>query len=243
MLVLFAIAVNVGTYLCTLLFSLLLYQITFHEPIISSMYCGLGGLVAGLTVVAKQQIPEYSFSQWSLLEVRGKWLPFVLFVWTAVWSVVAGGVTELPIVVFGIVVSWFYLRYYQRKDDGSVGDRGTSLAFKTLFPSHFHPMVDRIESLFTRMLERVGLIRSQSSSSAAAAASNSSGETVLPIFNTDAMSEEERKRRREMAGRVLEEYMSKGTSNNVNDSTSTAGDRAIHSAALESKNEADESRG
>jgi hypothetical protein len=46
-------------------------------------------------------------------------------------------VVSLPffwLVLSGIIISWVYLRFYQKKEQGSRGDMSEGFAFATFFP-------------------------------------------------------------------------------------------------------------
>lgn len=51
--------------------------------------------------------------------------------------------TSLPFVVYGALVSWVYLRFFQRRD-GFIGDSSESFSFIMFFPEFMHPFLKPI---------------------------------------------------------------------------------------------------
>ena len=60
------------------------------------------------------------------------------------WWIGRIGGKESPLVLFGVLYSWLYLRFYfVDADTGVVGDLREEFAFETLFPSVFGIRYDR----------------------------------------------------------------------------------------------------
>ena len=91
---------------------------------------GISGYAAGLTVVLKQTMGDQIFLNTSFIKLRHKHLPLV----AALVMFVARLLQLVPpphLILFlsGLVVSWVYLRFYQRHKDGSKGDFASGFSF------------------------------------------------------------------------------------------------------------------
>lgn len=99
---------------------------------------GLAGFISAVLVVFKQTLPEHQVHFFrSLISVRVKHLP-VLYISTVTIGFLLKSMTVLDpttmlLSVFGLLVSWAYLRFYQTQD-GVRGDRSEAFAFTTFFP-------------------------------------------------------------------------------------------------------------
>jgi len=59
----------------------------------------------------------------------------------------------LPVLLFGIYMSWIYLRYFQKRlETGLKGDPSEEFSFSSFFPEFLRPILDPIASIFHRLL-------------------------------------------------------------------------------------------
>jgi len=59
----------------------------------------------------------------------------------------------LPVLLFGIYMSWIYLRYFQKRlETGLKGDPSVEFSFSSFFPEFLRPILDPIASIFHRLL-------------------------------------------------------------------------------------------
>lgn len=90
-------------------------------------------VLAGFGVVVKQQMPDYMINMF-VANVRGKYLPSILIMYAALISLWHASINEVLLALFGTYTSWCYLRFFQRKQDGSVGDSATTFELASFFP-------------------------------------------------------------------------------------------------------------
>ena len=105
---------------------------------------GGAGVLCGLAVALKQVRPDFDMSLVPPVSVRFKHLPFLCIL---VYLVLGGFDLIQPICVLlsvtGLVVSWSYLRFFQRRDSDLRGDQTDTFEFVTLFPEILHPCLNK----------------------------------------------------------------------------------------------------
>ena len=119
---------------------------------------GAAGILCGLAVALKQVRPDFDMSLVPPVSVRFKHLPFLCIL----AYVVLGGFDLIqPICVLlsvtGLVVSWSYLRFFQRRDSDLRGDQTDTFEFVTLFPEALHPCLNKLGSAVGTFLHFVRL--------------------------------------------------------------------------------------
>jgi hypothetical protein len=104
---------------------------------------GQWALLAGLTVAWKQASPERSLN-FEVVAFRVKRLPFGLFVTAAIMYATLGNrvLVETSSVTYGLLISWAYLRFYQRHASSAArGDRSEAFAFVMMLPEPLQPVL------------------------------------------------------------------------------------------------------
>eukprot|EP00727_Mastigamoeba_balamuthi_P012237 m51a1_g7636 putative transmembrane protein (350) ;mRNA; f:334881-336075 len=96
--------------------------------------CGYSGLLTAYLVAVKQLAPDMEHRLLLLGALRARHLPLLCVAVCAALSLVSRGFQALVMSLCGLGVAWAYLRYWQRRPGGAVGDRGESFAFHTFFP-------------------------------------------------------------------------------------------------------------
>lgn len=107
------------------------YYISFDTDYIFETYIhGLGAYIGGFCVIVKQLMPEEILLRLPFGKIRNKHIPIICLV--AAISLSLCGILNGPYAIhfgFGIIVSWVYLRFYQRHSNGSKGDMAEDFSF------------------------------------------------------------------------------------------------------------------
>ena len=100
---------------------LYLYEVSIH---------GLAGYLAGFSVAVKQVMPDNVLVNSPFGKLRNKDLPLLLLLLTVLVRVIGGVDGPYPVMFgTGLLVSWVYLRFYQRHSNGNSGDMAESFTF------------------------------------------------------------------------------------------------------------------
>ncbi|TVU37454.1 hypothetical protein EJB05_10770 [Eragrostis curvula] len=156
---------------------------------------GFYGVLSGMLVGIKQLLPDHELNL-LVLKIKMKWTPsLVALISVAVSFFVKELVSHLPLLLFGIYMSWIYLRYFQKRlETGLKGDPSDEFSFSTFFPEFLRPVLDPIASI----LHRLFCGRSDRSDSRGQALDTS------PLPGSDTI---EANRRRERGQRALEQRL------------------------------------
>lgn len=146
----FIIVVNFLTSICVFVTAITLYYVTRQESYLYTPLSGFQGVLSGFLVGIKQIIPDQELSLFFLLKIKAKWMPtIVALASVAISFFTTEAVSYLPTILFGIYMSWIYLRYFQKKPEtGLKGDPSDEFSFSTFFPEFLRPILDPIASLF-----------------------------------------------------------------------------------------------
>ncbi|CAD5187195.1 unnamed protein product [Musa acuminata subsp. malaccensis] len=145
----FIIVVNLLTSICVFVTAIALYYITRQESYLYTAFSGFHGVLSGFLVGLKQILPDQELSLF-ILKIKAKWMPtLVALISVATSFFTMDSVSYLPTVLFGIYMSWIYLRYFQRRPETShKGDPSDDFSFSSFFPEFLRPVLDPIASLF-----------------------------------------------------------------------------------------------
>lgn len=123
--------VTICSALATSMLYIFLYYINGNTYyIFETRIYGLGAYVGGLSVAAKQLMPDQVLLPLPCGKLRNKHMPLLLLVLVIVLAMVRLINTPYTIQVsFGVLVSWIYLRFYQKHDNGNVGDMAEEFSF------------------------------------------------------------------------------------------------------------------
>ncbi|CAN6325171.1 unnamed protein product [Urochloa humidicola] len=148
----FIFIVNLSTSVCVFVTTIVLYYITQEESYLYTPLSGFYGVLSGLLVGIKQILPDQELNL-LVLKISAKWIPsIVAFFSVAVSFILKESMTYLPIILFGIYVSWIYLRYFQKRlDVGLRGDPSDEFSFSSFFPGFLRPVLDPIASIFHKL--------------------------------------------------------------------------------------------
>lgn len=97
----------------------------------------------------KQILPDQEITLF-LLNIKAKWIPsLVAFISVSLSFFMKDSVSYIPIILFGIYLSWIYLRYFQKRlEAGLKGDPSDEFSFSSFFPEFLRPVLDPIASVF-----------------------------------------------------------------------------------------------
>ncbi|CAE1262372.1 Transmembrane protein 115 [Acanthosepion pharaonis] len=140
---LFFVVVNVGVALLTSFLYILIYFISRHEMYLFHTHIhGLPGYIAGFSVAVKQVMPDHILITSPLGKLRNTHIPLLLLILSIVLRLVGALDGPYPFMFgWGIVVSWVYLRFYQKHSNGNRGDMAENFSFASFFPSRLQPVV------------------------------------------------------------------------------------------------------
>lgn len=190
----FIIVVNFLTSICVFVTAIGLYYITMEETYLYTPLSGFHGVLSGFLVGVKQITPDEEIA---FVKIKVKWLPTLLILVSIAASFfLEKSSSYTPSIIFGIYMSWIYLRYFQRRPEtGLKGDPSDEFSFSSFFPEFLRPILDPIASLFERAL----CLRSETS--------GGSGGHTLDESHLPGSDPIEATRRRERGARALEERL------------------------------------
>ncbi len=113
-------------------FSYLIIYLVSRDPdfLFETHVHGLAGYVAGFAVAVKQVMPEHVLVNSPFGKLRNKHIPAIMLVLAFLVRLVGGVDGPYPIMFgWGLVVSWVYLRFYQKHSNGNRGDMADSFNF------------------------------------------------------------------------------------------------------------------
>ncbi|CAN6300852.1 unnamed protein product [Urochloa humidicola] len=148
----FIFIVNLSTSACVFVTAIVLYYITQEESYLYTPLSGFYGVLSGLLVGIKQILPDQELNLF-VLKISAKWIPSILaFISVAVSFILKESMAYLPTILFGIYVSWIYLRYFQKRLEVDLrGDPSDEFSFSSFFPGFFRPILDPIASIFHKI--------------------------------------------------------------------------------------------
>ena len=117
----------------TTLTYLVVYLISQNTDFLFDNYIhGLAGYLAGFSVAVKQVMPDHVLISSPFGKLRNKHIPLWLLYLAIIVRLLGGVDAPFPIMfAWGLVVSWVYLRFYQKHSSGSRGDMADNFSFAT----------------------------------------------------------------------------------------------------------------
>jgi membrane associated rhomboid family serine protease len=160
-LLIFVCIVGLASSVVTAFIIVLLYIPLRRDSLLFSSFHGFVGILAGYSVAFKQVMPDHSVIPTSMkgFQLKSQMLPAVVFVMAFGLSLYGlTSVAVAPLVGSGIIVSWVYLRFYQRRrNSDSRGDLSSTFAFGTFFPEPLQPAMNSLSDPVYRLLVRAKL--------------------------------------------------------------------------------------
>lgn len=160
MLTFFAV-VNLGVAVISTTFYLLLYMCTFNTDLLFTVHIhGLAGYIAGVSVAVKQIMPDLVLIKTPMGKLSNRDVPLMVFFLTlVVWLIGLLEGTYPTMFLSGLLVSWVYLRFYQRHSNGSRGDMADYFTFASFFPNVIQPPIALVSNTIHGALVKVGICR------------------------------------------------------------------------------------
>jgi len=150
---------GVGTAVLTSFVSLIAYAITQNYTFWFVQFSGLAGVLGGITVAFKQNLPDQKLDL-KVKSFRVQELPFLtimIFIFLSVIRLFQ--YTQIVMVICGVIVGWIYLRFYQSHGKGVRGDINESFEAATLFPQILRPLVGFISNVLFKTAVKLGLCK------------------------------------------------------------------------------------
>lgn len=143
---LFFVVASLGVGVMTALTYVITYLVTLNSDYLFDVHIyGQAGYIAGFCVAVKQVMPDHCLATLPLGKLRNTHIPLSLLVITIVLRLLGLLPGPYPIMFgWGIVVSWIYLRFYQKHTNGNRGDMADNFGFARYRQStilqefHFH---------------------------------------------------------------------------------------------------------
>lgn len=153
--------VNLGVAVISAIFYLMLYFCTNNTDLLFDVHIhGLSGYIAGVTVAVKQIMPDHILVKTPIGKITNRNIP--LMVWTlslAFWLCGLLEGTHPTMFLSGLLVSWGYLRFYQRHNNGSRGDMADNFCFASFFPNVLQPPIAVLCNTIYSFFVRVGICK------------------------------------------------------------------------------------
>nr|CAD7441528.1 unnamed protein product [Timema bartmani] len=160
MMTFFAI-VNIGVAVLSAFFYLILYMCTFNTDLLFTVHIhGLAGYIAGVSVAVKQIMPDHLIIKTPLGKLTNRNVPLTVFFLSLIfWLVGLLEGTYPTMFLSGLLISWTYLRFYQRHSNGTRGDLADNFTFASFFPNVLQPPVAVLGNTVHGFLVRLGICR------------------------------------------------------------------------------------
>ncbi|CAH0555441.1 unnamed protein product [Brassicogethes aeneus] len=205
MLTFFAI-VNFGVAVLTTAFYFILYCATFNTEFLFTVNIhGLAGYLAGVSVTVKQIMPDLVIVKTPLGKLSNRNIPLAVFFLSVLFKIVGLVDGTYPTMFFtGLIVSWVYLRFYQKHSNGTRGDMADYFTFASFFPNVIQPPIALLSNSIYNGFVKIGLCKKVVKKIDMA---NPTGVTIVPGSDQHDME-----RRRQIALKALSERLSKSHS-------------------------------
>lgn len=129
---------------------IVLFFVTSSTSIWFHPLCGFYAILGGLSVALKQLIPEQEVKLFGVFSLRVNYVPGALILVEFVIFLLMPN-EALPYAIFGVFVSWFYLRHYQHRNE-VIGDTSDTFSFATFFPDPIRPPIIVISNISDKLL-------------------------------------------------------------------------------------------
>ena len=140
----FYVVVNSGVALMTTMVYLFIYMVSRQEDFLFHVHIhGLAGYVAGFSVAVKQVMPDHVLVNSPFGKLRNKHIPLLLLYIAILMRIIGGVDGPYPIMFgMGLLVSWVYLRFYQKHSNGNRGDMADSFTLARYMDVFFNVYID-----------------------------------------------------------------------------------------------------
>ncbi|KAK3102797.1 hypothetical protein FSP39_013982 [Pinctada imbricata] len=200
----FYVVVTTFVAIATQFLYLSLYMVTKNvEYLFDTHICGQAGFIAGFSVAVKQVMPDHVLLASPFGKLRNTHIPLLLLIVAITLRLCQLLEGPYPFMFgFGILISWIYLRFYQKHGNGNRGDMGDNFSFASFFPSQLQPIISILSNTIFLALVKVKICKKPQRKYDIS--SSSTIQITLP--GTDPQDAE---RRRQVALKALNERLSK----------------------------------
>ncbi|XP_043804054.1 transmembrane protein 115 isoform X2 [Apis laboriosa] len=189
MMTFFAI-VNFGVAVLSALFYLFLYMCTNDPDLLFDIHIhGLTGYIAVKTPIGKITNRNIPLMVWIMGVIL--WL----------FGLLEG--THPTMFLSGLLISWTYLRFYQKHNNGTRGDMADNFTFASFFPNVLQPPIAVVSNTIHGFFVRVGICRK------VVRRFDMSNAPPGLIINLPGIDPHDSERRRQIALKALSERLSK----------------------------------
>lgn len=150
----------------------------------------------------KQILGEHEVKLLGFLKLHIKLLPLLTLTLATGAATFTGQYLDLPFLYLGAYTAWAYLRFFQRRQDGTIGDTSEGFKFSGFFPSFLAPIIDPLAWLLGIIFFFLGLRHAAPTEAQLAAQRARSTIPVTTMLGSDAA---DASRRRERGAKALEE--------------------------------------
>ncbi|XP_045764494.1 transmembrane protein 115 [Maniola jurtina] len=196
---------NIGVAFLTTFYYLVIYAWTQDTSLLFDIHVhGLAGYLAAVSVAVKQIMPDHLLIKTPLGKLTNRSLPLLILIAAIIlWAVGALEGTYPCMWGSGTLLSWIYLRFWQRHSSGSRGDMADNFSFDNFFPTVLQPVVRGIVGPVHRCCVRIGVCSARPRR--VHLALNPRGLTI----SMPGVEPQDMERRRQIALKALSERLSK----------------------------------
>ncbi|XP_048741794.1 transmembrane protein 115-like [Ostrea edulis] len=202
----FLAVVNTGVALASSFLYIGIYLVTKNEEYLFETYIhGMVGYVAGFSVAVKQVMPDHKLLSSPFGTLRNTHIPLLLMFITITLRLINVVDGPYPFMFgFGILISWTYLRFYQKHSNGNRGDMADQFSFSSFFPSQLQPIIAIVSNTVFLALVKIKVCKKPQRKYDISSTSNATITITLP--GTDPNDAE---RRKNVALKLLNERLNK----------------------------------
>ncbi|CAH1783029.1 unnamed protein product, partial [Owenia fusiformis] len=200
----FFLVVNFGVGVITSFVYLCIYVISRNDAYLFKVHIhGLAGYIAGFSVAVKQVMPDHVVVDSPFGKLGNRHIPILMLMITIFVRILGGLDGPFPIMFgSGILVSWIYLRFYQKHSNGNRGDMAESFSFASFFPDVIQPFIAVICNTIFSALVKIKVCKKPQRRYDVSSPST----ITISLPGTDPLDAE---RRRKLALTALNERLSK----------------------------------
>ncbi|XP_064633207.1 transmembrane protein 115-like [Lineus longissimus] len=153
----FYLLVNISVAAITTSVYVFVYFVSKNEDYLFHTHInGLAGYIGGFAVAVKQIMPDNILVNSPFGKLRNRHIPILLLI-IAIMLRLAGALDGPYPIMFGagILVSWTYLRFYQKHSNGNRGDMADNFTFASFFPDTLQPVIGVISNTIFSFLVKI----------------------------------------------------------------------------------------
>jgi membrane associated rhomboid family serine protease len=127
----FYFIITVLVSLASSLVYLVAFACTFNELLLFDVKIhGMGGVLGAFSVAVKQIMPDTILINLSFLRLKQDHLPLMLILIAALMYLIRlSDLSYLITIVWGVLIGWIYLRFFQKHKNGARGDSSSTFVF------------------------------------------------------------------------------------------------------------------